>query len=488
MKTTLSVWATNWTGIPPQGKYSAVFAPQARGAGKTFFFTHLAALMRRDMENVDSSVVLALSRNSAFEPFMKHVKALAETRTIVINFKRNLCTDCVSLNEAVTVAILEHISGDVDKNGDNCPLTKGSLLTEVRELGLTFETLCKGLLSENLALSILLDDVPELLTDPAYAHWLLLEKAEDMPAQEKATRASMSLIRGLLENVLPLPGMAVSLTGRAPELTYKLLTTMHCSPLFAQAVLLDAFKHSHICEMLNGQYGSTKVSLRDGLGLRSDEEVSELARYVLFHTGGMARLVAALFEFLLKERILQTEKRTSEQDIWAVLQPKFSKIYKHIKGHTVYGMQPDWSNQLSGWDREIAKESLTKILSLSIQDQLIPSYMLVPVAKASSGEFTQVTAVDLLSMLGVPFTLDGKELTLQLGAFMTKSLLDENVVDVHAAKKHLARWGADLGKQTVVAGTIAVVTGTGDVADRAVIGDVLAKIMSRLKSTAGSWF
>jgi len=138
--------------------------------------------------------------------------------------------------------------------------------------------------------------------------------AEDRPAQEMATRAGMSLISRLLENVLPLPGMAVSLTGRAPELTYKLLTTMHCSPLFAQAVLLDAFKHSHVCEMLNGQYGSTKVSLRDALGLRSDEEVSELARYVLFHTGGMARLVAALFEFLLMERLLQTEKRKSEQD------------------------------------------------------------------------------------------------------------------------------------------------------------------------------
>ena len=428
MKTTLSVWATNWTQNPPQGKYSAVFAPQARGAGKTFFFTHLAALMRRDMENVDSSVVLALSRNPSFEPLMQHVKALAETRTIVINFKRNLCTDCVSLDEAVTVAILEHISGEV-------PLPKGSLLTEVRELGLTFETLCKGLLSENLALSILLDDVPELLTDPAYAHWLLLEKAEDMPAQEKATRASMSLIRGLLENVLPLPGMAVSLTGRAPEQTFKLLTTMHCAPLFAQAVLLDAFKHSHVCEMLNGQYGSTKVSLRDGLGLQSDEEVSELARYVLFHTGGMARLVAALFEFLLTERLLQTEKRTSEQDIWAVLQPKFEEIYRHIKRHTVYGMQPDWSSELSGWDREITKASLTKILSLSIQHkhQLVSRYMLVPVAKASSGEFTQVTAVDLLSVLGVPFTLDGKELTLQLGAFMTKSLLDENVVEAPGA-------------------------------------------------------
>lgn len=89
--------------------------------------------------------------------------------------------------------------------------------------------------------------MPELLTNPAYAHWRLLAKevdAEDMPAKEKAARAGMSLISMLLENVLPLPGMAVSLTGRAPELMYKLLTTMHSSPLFAQAVLLDAFKHS----------------------------------------------------------------------------------------------------------------------------------------------------------------------------------------------------------------------------------------------------
>mmetsp|Transcript_95927 Transcript_95927/g.188356 ORF Transcript_95927/g.188356 Transcript_95927/m.188356 type:complete len:115 (-) Transcript_95927:134-478(-) len=114
--------------------------------------------------------------------------------------------------------------------------------------------------------------------------------------------------------------------------------------------------------------------------------------------------------------------------------------------------------------------------------------MRVPVAKASYGEFTQVAAVDLLSVLGVPFTLDGEELTLQLGAFMTKSLLDENVVDVNAAKKHLARWGADLGKQAVAAGTIAAVTGAGDVAGRTAIGDVLAKIMSTLKSAAGSWF
>lgn len=115
--------------------------------------------------------------------------------------------------------------------------------------------------------------------------------------------------------------------------------------------------------------------------------------------------------------------------------------------------------------------------------------MLVPVVKASSSEFTQVAAVDLLSVLGVPFTLlDGEDLTLQLGAFMTKSLLDEKVVDVHVAKKHLARWGADLGKQAVAAGTIATVTGTGDVVGRTVIGDILAKIMSRLKSAAGSWF
>lgn len=153
-------------------------------------------------------------------------------------------------------------------------------------------------------------------------------------------------------------------------------------------------------------------------------------------------------------------------------------------------MQPDWSNQLSCWDREIAKASLIKIVNSSIQHkhQLVPSYMLVPVAKASSGEFTQVTAVDLLSVLGVPFTLNGEELTLQLGAFMTKSLLDESVVDVHAAKKHLARWSADLGKQAVAAGTIAAVTGAGDIAGRTVIGDVLANIMSTLKSAAGSWF
>lgn len=484
MTTTLTAWATNWTHLPPQGKDVAVFAPQARGAGKTFFFTHLAALMRRDMENVDS-VVLALSRISAFEPLMKHVKALAETRTIVINFKRNLCTDCVSLDEAVTVAISEHISGEVNKDGDNCPLAKGSLLTEVRKLGLTFETLCKGLLSENLALSILLDDMPELLTNPAYAHWRLIAKevgAEDMPAEEKAARAGMSLISVLLENVLPLPGMAVSLTGRAPEQTYKLLTTMHCSPLFAEAVLLDAFKHSHICEMLNGQNGSTNVSLRDELGLRSNQEVSELATYVLFHTGGVARLVAALFEFLKTRRLLQTEKRTFEQDIWAVLVPKSGEIYRHIKGHTVYGMQPDWSSQLSGWDREITKASLTKLLKSSIQHKhkLIPSYMRVPVAKTSSGEFTQVAAVDLLSVLGVPFTLDGEELTMQLGAFMTKSLLDESVVDVLAAKQHLAWWGTDLGKQAATAGTIAAVTGAGDVAGRMVTGDILAKIMDNM--------
>ena len=111
---------------------------------------------------------------------------------------------------------------------------------------------------------------------------------------------------------------------------------------------------------------------------------------------------------------------------------------------------PNWDDLvLTGWDTDMVKDALLKILNATSKDRDISTSERMEVGKG-----VQVTAIDLLSVLGVPFNTgdDRTRMTLQLGLWMTRCLLEderlalglgEMEVDLYQQWKWIIKKGSD---------------------------------------------
>lgn len=148
--------------------------------------------------------------------------------------------------------------------------------------------------------------------------------------------------------------------------------------------------------------------MSDQLGLRGDdgEEVKALALYLLHHTGGVARLVsAALDKLCLDSKVHHIKARPPGQDVWAVLTHNVEfnlALPKKVQEISSFGMQPNWSVQVVGWDLKMTQEALLKVVRSLDDDCEVQSALALDVAVDK-----KVTVLDLLSVLGVPYQLVG---------------------------------------------------------------------------------
>jgi hypothetical protein len=299
----------------------------------------------------------------------------------------------------------------------------------VRELGLSLEKLCLGLLSEHDALILVLDDIPDLMTIVEYSAWF---KIDDQPAgvvldQAAKERRGMELIDRVITPVLPIPGLVLYMTGRSPQQAYKLLTTNSCSPLLAMPVLLDALSLSDIEEIILAPTAYTQVTqvpLSDSIGLRDHKEVTELAQFLLFQTGGVPRVVTEALSELETMKWLLPENRPANKSLFEILDAHTKELRENVQVNVKYGLAPNWSSRISGWDQEMTKTALVEVLWATRELRILDSSYKVTVAKD-----LKVTAVDLLSVLGIPYKLkSGNKIQVQVGAWLLSSLLEEKTV------------------------------------------------------------
>lgn len=334
----LETCTDNWNDDSVSGKAVLPFAPQAQGTGKTFLGKFLPAFIRKDSLREESSVRMMIQQK--FPLFGTHLLALHNTRSVVISFG-DLYKDCTSLDEAICVSIADLICGSVGGGRWN-PLVRGTSLALVRENRLHFEDICRGISAQEGAIIVVLDDIPDLILNSNCAHWL-------QDKEGSAEISAMAAIRDLVSGALTFPGVVIYLTGRAPQMTYKLMTTMSTSPVIATAILIDALQQKDVEELLNGKaIDKVSVSLRAQLGLRDDAEVEQLATYLLHHTAGVARVLTTAVDVISKHNWLLL--RRADQSVWDVLGTKTvtDVLYSKLQGGVFYGIVPNWSLQLGG--------------------------------------------------------------------------------------------------------------------------------------------
>ena len=380
---------------------------------------YLHKFMIKDIKRSDS-VVKKLMEQRRYSALAPHLTALTKTRSIVIPVGR-LSTECATFEEAVVVEVVSQISGEHPKK----------VMKEVRARELDFPQLCNELLAENNALIIVLDDVMDLVMseNTVRLQWLR-SKALHIDSREQKTRAAMTLLQDLLVSVLEKPGALLYMTGRAPEATYKVLsTTYYASPIMSYAVLFDAFQQAHIEEILTQTcIAGTDVKLYEEIGLRNLEEVRDLAQWALFHTGGVPRVLAVALDVLQTGQYLKPGHRADNQSLRDVLtSPKVSYgIYNNVKNSVPHGIGLNLCelNNKTGWDPEISTASLLQVLDTAKDNTPVRWSMLVKVAEGKD-----VEAVDLLSVLGVPFKHNYcGDMTVQLGAWTIRAMLEEKTV------------------------------------------------------------
>lgn len=399
-------------------KLQALFASQSQGFGKTFLVQHLREFIMKDMTRSDS-VVKKLIESPRYTHLTPHITALATTRSIIVPIDK-LSVECTSFEEAVVVEVVSQLRG----------IYPEEVLQEVRERKLKFPRLCDELLAQNNALIIVLDDVMDLVGSEQSAHLAWLHSvALCTDTREQKTRAVMTLLKALLESVLGKPGALLYLTGRAPDITYQLLTTLKSSPLMAHAVLFDALQHAHIKEILTlTRFEKTEVRLFEAIGLRNLQEVDELARWALFHTGGVPRVLTGAFNVLINGEFLGPVRRTTNQSVWDALSSKevSDELYLEIKRTVPQGIVPNWSelNTVGGWNTELTTASFVKVLDAARENATVKCSLPVLVAQDK-----YVAAVDLLSVLGVPFKRTSYDtMTVQLGVWSIRAMLESETV------------------------------------------------------------
>jgi hypothetical protein len=237
----------------------------------------------------------------------------------------------------------------------------------------------------------------------------------------------MELIQDMIEPVLPMPGLVLYMTGRSPQQAYKLLATISCSPLLAMPVLLDALSLSDIEEIILAPTAYTQVTqvpLSDSIGLRDHKEVTELAQFLLFQTGGVPRVVTEALSELETKKWLFPVNRPADKSLFEILEAHTKELREFVQAKVMYGLSPNWSSRISGWDHEMTKTALVEMLWATRELRILDSSYKVTVAKD-----VKVTTVDLLSVLGIPYKLkSGDKIQLQVGAWMLSSLLEEKTV------------------------------------------------------------
>jgi hypothetical protein len=432
LETFLKCSASNWKAAKRTTKYKVLFAPQSQGSGKTFLGKYLRQFIAKDKSKEASVSVVAKVRHAITMPeHGAHYEALGQVNSLVIEMGM-LYDRCNSLEEAVTVAIVAQLYDVLDDD---------EALDLVRGNNLRFRRLCKTLLLHQQAMVLVLDDVLDV-TSSAYNHFF-----EKEPGTDKI-KAAITLLRPLLDSVIGLPGMVVYLTGRSPEVDYKLIMSARLSPLFVQVVLMDAFDNRDIVELITDSRTDSNppLPLKDALGLQTDEEVSELACFLEVTTAGVPRMVSNTLHYLVYENFLQ--QRAKDQGVFEYLASQNSKLCEAVRSETEYGFAPNWPSTSGGsraedWDRTMTKSALTMILNLVREGKDVDTWKKVEVSPG-----VEVTAVDLLSVLGVPYTIEGNFLTVRVGVWMLQSLLSEKdeILFTTAEARAVLGWMNDTAK------------------------------------------
>jgi hypothetical protein len=433
----------NWREMGQMNKLKALFASQSQGFGKTFLGQHFGDFMVKDLKRAGSGVKKLL-RSPKYAHLSDHLMALTTTRSLVIPIDK-LFSGCVSLEEAVVVEVVSQLSG---KYPDE-------VLEEVRERKIHFCRLCDELLAHNKALIIVLDDVTDLVASEGTVQLSWLRSvAQHTNTREEKTKAVMILLKNLVESVSGKPGALLYMTGRAPEITYQLLKTLRSSPLLAHAVLFDGLELEHIREILMlTTFESGEIKLYQAIGLADEKEAAELARWALVHTGGVPRVITCAFNELIDSQCLASTARSSGQSVWDMLSKVAiqDELYRAVKGSVPHGIGPNWTelSSVGGWSAALTASALDKVLDTARGRDTVACGMLVKVA-----EDKHVTAVDLLSVLGVPFkrTATG-DMTVQLGAWSIRAMLEAKTVGL-TEKEVLEqlKWTSEVTKEAVELG------------------------------------
>ncbi len=382
-----------------------MFAPQAEGSGKTFFGENLPAFIAKDLNSSDS----VLKKTANNEKCIEHFKALSETRSIVVPFGQ-LYGDCKSLDEAVTLSIVEQLFGEKER---------GKMLPMVRESGLSFAGVCQSLVKQHKGLVVVLDDVVDLiLSNSAFLNTSENEEQEFVGSEvQNSAEEVMRQLRNLIQPVLSIPGVVVYTTGRAPQAVYSMLSgsiTTTETRLTVKPLVFDSFNSVDLLDLLNGRTG-TAETVRDELGLRNDDEVGMLVFLMSKTTGGMCSLVATYIQ-VIKSHLLN---RGPEVDVLKVMMVTASQEIGHeVHDRTSNGIYAQWDPRVTGWDRLQTVSALKNVLLDAKDDTLVYADKMVTVADG-----VHVSAFDLLSVLGIPFAVhDSSRLSVRMGIWMIHAL------------------------------------------------------------------
>ncbi len=279
---------------------SLVFSPSARN-GNVFLFGTLERFHQKRLHGRK----LILQRNIIPKKRIfknTHLKhSLSKTRCISVRFE-NLNLECISLDEAVTTSIVAQLH-----EGKVSP----EIISIVRDYNLDFYHICKELTEKKEGLIISLDGIAEVLQSN---YFTLIDPMN--PNNPNDANQNIQNLLNLVGPVLRIPGVILAMTGRASDEVFKRMNEKVLPKLQLCRVPLFPLSHKDISDMISLSISriGDEMPFRDALGLHGDEEVSDLAAYLLWHTGGVPGLVAASLDLLRSKQWLQN--RTSGQTVF----------------------------------------------------------------------------------------------------------------------------------------------------------------------------
>ena len=427
MKNILITSVDNWD--ESTSKPVLPFAPQAQGTGKTFLGANLphflnktgadsdfpfAPIVSNRMQTYASElfnpdVIISRPNKSILEDLGRNTKSvqdtlekLRSTRPIIIK-TNSLLDSASSLDRAMMISALSYIR--------NVP-PEPSFIDELLSEGMsTFATLCKIILKANGgAAVIILDDLIDLVGNP---HATFLRSGNN-------ETAVITAIKKIVAPILPMPGMVLYMTGRAPQAVYRKFETLGASPLCVYPIMLDALSIKDIIDIL---YRSRHVrgSYSELLGLRNNLDIQDLACILYWYTGGLGRVVSDTLDVLQAELDVKVRMQNRPEgagvDTVLTYEVMTEVFTSYIEPN--HSILPRWSRMLSTWDRETSMRAALKLLRGGLNDELVNIDTEVHVGTPNG----YVRVDDFLSIMGVPFVLvDDSHLRIFVSPWMVAAL------------------------------------------------------------------
>lgn len=342
-----------------------------------------------------STTVLAAAKKSVrgyrcTDKHLHRVDVLSNVRTIELTASDILgALHEGNLDRAILVAATAKILGRSVSDGALYNELKEAVVKELHEL-------CDVLTAEDGAMLLSLDDFTDLFDDHS-------ERAKGLyyghPPNAKDV---MDTMHATLEETMRKPGVAIVLSGRTPSVVYDEWVARAYYAYHSDGVL-DALSKKDLINILCKTQRGDRF-LRDKLNLTTDRDVHDLACCLLRYTGGHGRVVECALKALEQDGTLQ--QRPSGQGVPDVLSDDYmaNLFNEHIKPLNIF---PRGTDVPAMWNK---KKTMSSLLSVMHEarfqgDGLVSEEKWVQVLANASERDHSVRAKELLSVMGVPFTI-----------------------------------------------------------------------------------